>query len=141
MTDYTNALNALFKGRPTGQTVHARAHGLHPLGDKPAYIEVRYEIPDNAEIDFAGVRVQVEAAFHGIFGREAKHLTPDGEPTGDLNEAIEVWTEGDFDAEAAAETRERIEEIVTEAVAERRQSGLRSLLDNAVRPPDGPDLN
>lgn len=143
MTDEPrDPIDELFDDRPTGQTVRVLARGLSSLGAKPCTMTVEFELPDNAETSEDGVRVQMEAAFHTFFGRNARHLTPNGEDEShDLREAISVDVTGDVDDEAVAEATERVREILAQQVEDLKQARLSAMMRSTIRPVDGPDAN
>jgi hypothetical protein len=135
-------VEALYAGRPTGQTVRVTARALTNLGGKPGRITVEFDLPDNAAAVPDGARELVESAFHLIFGRTAKHVDADGEVTPDLREAIEVEIIGEADEEASEEAKAELARIAEDAVKGAKQRGLKQLMDSAIiTPPDGPSLN
>jgi hypothetical protein len=134
--DYDAEIAALFEGQEPGQRVVTIAKGRTGLGDFTITIE--QTLPENAEAIYEGAIEQTETAFHAAFGRRAKHVNPEtGEEDPDLRSSIIVQIDGDPNYEAVAETRERMEQIITEAVEAAKQSGMDALLRNAITP--GPE--
>jgi hypothetical protein len=135
--------DALFEGRPVGETVRVIARGINPLGGKPFAMSVTFDLPNNAVANEPGIRAQMDATFHVMFGVDAKHLDAEGEQTTNIEDAIEVRITGEHDPEAAAETRERLEELAAELVAEQEKVLMQRLLDKSIRGEgdNGPTLN